>query len=213
MKKISILLVDDHDILLDGIEAILQDDLSLDVKGKAHNIAEAESLFLAIRPDILITDISLGNESGLDLTTSLLNRYPGTKIIVLSMHQEVQHITSLMRAGALGYLLKTVKKEELYLAIQRVCEGEEYIQQSLRQAYSRAVKQLDTANATHQLSSREIQILKLIVEGNTSSNISSLLFLSEYTVDTHRKNIGRKTGAKTPLSLMNFARTHGIISD
>jgi DNA-binding NarL/FixJ family response regulator len=210
MHKIRIILVDDHDIVMDGIESILKEHTQLQVVGKASSATIAETLIHKHQPDLVITDISMGEVSGVELTKYIMARFPLTKVIVLSMHDGMQYISYALEAGALGYLLKSVKQEELFLAIRTVMSGQQYIQLSLAREYARARQQQTTHKQTS-LSPREIEVIRLIAQGLSTSEISKQLFLSELTVETHRKNIGRKTGAKTVVTLLNYAREQGLL--
>jgi DNA-binding NarL/FixJ family response regulator len=211
VHKVKIILVDDHDILMDGIASILNEAPNLQVVGKASSVAVAQKLIQNLQPDLVLTDISMGDVSGQELTKYCLHHFPQVKIVVLSMHDSVQHISSLLEAGALGYLLKNVKQEELLLAIDSVMSGRQYIQQSLAGNYVRAIKRQQSAEKQCPLSPREIEIIRLIAGEFTTAQISKQLFLSEHTVETHRKNIGRKTGVKTVIGLINYAREHQLI--
>lgn len=211
MEKITIVLADDHDILMDGIESILNEAPNLRVVGKASSAAIAEDLVQKLQPDLLLTDISMGEVSGLNLTRNIVQKFPLTRIIVLSMHDDMQHISSMLEAGAQGYLLKNVKQAELFAAIDQVMAGRQYIQQQLTTCYSRFVQQKKEGRKNSQLTPREIEIIKLIAREMTSAEISRELFLSELTVETHRKNIIRKTGTKTVIGLLNYAREHSIL--
>ena len=211
MEKITIVLADDHDILMDGIESILNDSPNLQVVGKASSATAAEDLVQKLQPDLLLTDISMGEVSGLSLTKNIMQKFPQTKIIVLSMHDDMQHVSSLLEAGALGYLLKNVKQPELYEAIEHVMAGRQYIQQMLAGSYTRFNQQKKEGRKNSQLTPREIEIIKLIANEMTSAEISRELFLSEHTVETHRKNIIRKTGDKTVIGLLNYAREHNVL--
>ncbi|MDQ7947455.1 MAG: response regulator transcription factor [Pedobacter sp.] len=210
LDKIKVFLVDDHDILMDGIEAILQRSANICVIGKANSVEMAEQYLKVKQPDVLLTDINMGNRSGLDLTRMVKEKYPQIKIIVLSMYDDNFHIANLLKAGASGYLLKNVKNEELLRAITKVLANETYIQESLAPSYLSAVK-MTKQEKLHNLSPREIEIIKLIVEENTTAEISERLFISAHTVETHRKNIWRKTAAKSVIGLINYARKHQII--
>ena len=211
MEKITIVLADDHDILMDGIESILNDSAHLQVVGKASSANAAEDLVQKLQPDLLLTDISMGEVSGLSLTKNIMQKFPQTKIIVLSMHDDMQHVSSLLEAGALGYLLKNVKQPELFEAIEHVMAGRQYTQQMLAVSYTRFNQQKKEGRKNSQLTPREIEIIKLIANEMTSAEISRELFLSEHTVETHRKNIIRKTGAKTVIGLLNYAREHNVL--
>lgn len=211
LDKIRIILADDHDILIDGIESILNEAPHLQVVGKASSADAAEALVKKLEPDLLLTDISMGAVSGLDLTKRVLRQFPLTRIIVLTMHDDAQHITDMLQAGALGYLLKNVKQAELFTAIEQVMQGQQYIQQSLSAQYNRFIQQKKQNKKNSQLTPREIEIIKLIAQEMTTAEISRQLFLSEHTVETHRKNIVRKTGARTVIGIVNYAREKGLL--
>jgi DNA-binding NarL/FixJ family response regulator len=211
VEKTKIILVDDHDILMDGIASILNEAPGLQVVGKASSAGMAEMLIQKLRPGLVLTDISMGEVSGLELTRRITQQFPLIRIIVLSMHDTVQHITSLLEAGAMGYLLKNVKQEELFTAIKNVMAGRQYIQQSIAGSYARARQQQWSAGKQSLLSPREIEIIRLIAQELTTAEISRQLFLAESTIGTHRKNIARKTGVKTVIGLINYAREHGLL--
>lgn len=211
MESVKIILVDDHDILMEGITSILHEAADIQVIGKACSAAIAEKLIKKQQPDLVLTDISMGEISGLDLTKRITDLFPLIRTIVLSMHDDVQHISSLLEAGAMGYLLKNVKQQELFLAIREVMAGRQYIQQSLAGTYAHANKIRREAEKQSPLSPREIEIIRLIASGLTTAEISQQLFISELTVETHRKNIGRKTGVKKGIQLLHYAREHGLL--
>ncbi|RYZ20026.1 MAG: response regulator transcription factor [Chitinophagaceae bacterium] len=210
-ERTTIVLVDDHELLLDGISSILEDRPQVAVLGKATSAEDALPLIARLQPDLVLTDISMGQQSGLWLTKTLGEQFPLIRVIVLSMHESTQHISSLLEAGARGYLLKNVKPEELLTAIDRVMKGEQYLQRSIEVAYQRSVRQQQAAGAESRLTPREVEIIRLIVQGLSTPEISKTLFISEFTVETHRKNIGRKTGARTPLTLIKYAQQNGIV--
>jgi DNA-binding NarL/FixJ family response regulator len=211
MKKIKVVLVDDHDIVMDGMASLLHASPAIQVVGKAPSAAAAEALVRTHAPDLVLTDISMGEVSGLELTRTLAQQYPLVRVLVLSMHDDAGHISALLDAGADGYLLKNVKQAELFAAIETVMSGKQYIQQSIAPAYARARQRQGEGGEQSALTPREIEILGMIVRGQTTAEISRRLFLSERTVETHRKNIGRKTGAKTVITLVNWAREHGML--
>lgn len=208
---IRILLVDDHDIVMDGIASILSEATHLQVVGKASSASMAEKLIAQLQPDLVLTDISLGEVSGLELTRKIVQGFPAIKVMVLTMHDGVQYISSLLEAGALGYLLKNVRQEELFTAVEQVMSGRQYLQQSLAGAYARAVRAQLQAEKQSNLSPREIEIIRLIAREFTTVEISRQLYLSEHTIETHRKNIIRKTGVKSVIGLMNYAREQGLL--
>jgi DNA-binding NarL/FixJ family response regulator len=171
----------------------------------------AQSLVRRCQPDLVLTDISMGAVSGLALTKWIMQQFPATKVIVLTMQDSLQHISGMLEAGALGYLLKNVRQEELLTAIESVAAGRPYIQQSLAPSYARSLRQLQVAEKQSPLSPREIEILRLVAQDLTSAQISRHLFLSVHTIETHRKNIIRKTGVKSTIGLLNYAREQGLL--
>jgi DNA-binding NarL/FixJ family response regulator len=210
---IAVFLVDDHDILLDGIAAILKESAVklITVVGRANSAEMAEQYIKANKPDVVITDISMPGRSGAELTLLLKKKYPDLKIIALSMHSEANYISSMLNAGASGYLLKTVKNDELITAICAVHKGETYIQQSLARGFVNHQHNANSTEKTKMLSPREIEIIKLIAQDMTTADISKKLYLSVYTVETHRKNIWRKTGVKSLMGLINYAKENEIL--
>lgn len=211
MEKIKVFLVDDHDILIDGIEAMLNVSDDIIVVGKANCAEMAEQYIKVKQPDVVLTDISMGKKSGLDLTNHIKANYPSMKVIVLSMHDDYFNISSMIKAGASGYLLKNVRNDELHNAIVKVINNETYIQQSIASKFINGYVKESQHEKSHNLSPREIEIVKLIAEENTTAEISKKLFISEHTVETHRKNIWRKTGAKSIIGLINFAKEHQLM--
>ncbi len=210
MERISVLLVDDHDILMDGIESILKD-ASIIVAGKADSATSAELMIPELKPHLVLTDISMGEISGIEFTRTITEKWPLTRVIILTMHDDPQYIDACIKAGAAGYLLKNVKQEELFEAIRTVMAGEQYIQRSLVGSYTRAIQKKREAEEKSPLSPREIEIIRLIAEDLTSNEISKRLFLSEHTIDTHRKNIARKTGTRSVLALVKYARDNNLL--
>ncbi|TCC94416.1 response regulator transcription factor [Pedobacter frigiditerrae] len=211
MEKVKVFLVDDHDILMDGIEAILKDADDIVVVGKANSVEMAEQYIKVKQPDVVLTDISMGKKSGLDLTKFLQHHYPKIKVVILSMHDDYFNMSTLIKAGASGYLLKNVKNEELHKAIAKVMNNETYIQQSIASKFVNGYVKDSQTEKINNLSPREIEIIRLIVAENTTIEISKRLFISEHTVETHRKNIWRKTGAKSIIGLINYAKEHQLI--
>lgn len=211
MERIKLLLVDDHDIVLDGIASLLNDIPHVQVVCKATSGALAKTLVQKHRPDLVFTDISMGDVSGLELTRFILQYDPTIRVIVLTMHESVQHVASLLDAGAMGYLLKNVRQEELLTAISSVMAGNQYIQHSIANEFNRFIRQKQVAEKQSPLSPREIEILRLVARELTTAEISQQLFLSVHTIETHRKNIIRKTGAKSVIGLLNYAREQGLL--
>jgi DNA-binding NarL/FixJ family response regulator len=192
VNRIKVLLVDDHDIVMDGIASILSEAAFLKVVGKASSAAMAEELLHQLAPDLVLTDISLGEISGLELTKRIVRNYPATKVMVLTMHDSVQHISSLLEAGALGYLLKSVRQDEMLMAIKQVMAGQQYLQQSIAGRYTRSLRLQQEATRQSPLSPREIEIIRLIAREFTTTQISQELFCRSIRL----KRIGKISFAK-----------------
>ncbi|RYY70159.1 MAG: response regulator transcription factor [Chitinophagaceae bacterium] len=209
MTPLKIILVDDHEILMDGIASLLNGMKGLTVVAKCANVEDAIRELHKSAPDIVITDISMGEETGLQLIRKIAKDFPLVKVIVLTMHDTNEFIRTMMEAGASGYLLKNVRQPELLKAIENVMNEQEYIQQELVSKYTHEPQ--DDKISRQLLSAREIEIIRLIANEMSTAEISKRLFISQFTVETHRKNILRKTGSKSVIGLLNYARKHDLL--
>lgn len=209
MSTWNVIMADDHAILLDGLSALVDRQEDLHVVGTASDGAGALEL-LAAHPDtqLLITDHSMPGMSGLELVTQVRKRYPDVKIIVLTMHDELHLYLEMEKAGVDGYVLKKDSQIELLEAIQAIRNLAGYISPALRPVIRKAASEPESPKT---LSRREKEILALIVKEYTNQQIAEALFISEFTVETHRKNIFRKTGANSLVGLVNFAHANGLI--
>lgn len=203
----EIVIVDDHVILTEGLVQMIEKKPSLRVSHTFNNCKDALSHCLASPPEILITDHTLGDGTGIELTRTLLEVHPHLKIIMLSMHDEAALVQQALDAGIGAYVLKTNSYDELIDAIYSTLAGEIFISKSL---VSPLLMQNKKAGQT-QLSPRELEILKLIVAEKSTREIAEALFLSDRTVETHRKNILRKTGTSNAVGLVKFAIREGLI--
>jgi len=215
---ITVLIVDDHKIIRDGIKSLLQDVENIKILGEASNGLEAIEFFKNQPTDVVIMDIRMPEMSGIETTKYLTENYPGVKVLALTMHDEEAFIYKMLNAGASGYLLKNVGKEEFVTAINKIYKGENYF--SLDMATKMITnlmfaKPNDTAEHVEdndmQLTKREIEVIKLIAEGLTSQDIADKLFISPRTVDTHRRNLLQKLNVKNTAELIKFAIKHNIV--
>lgn len=205
MKKYSVLLVDDHRILLDGMKNLFQD--PYEVKSTASSGKEALELIKSQDFDLLITDYEMPGINGLDLVKAMSAAQPEAKIIVLSMHDDPTVVRELFRAGASGYILKKDTYNSLSVALQKIKEGNRYMSDSIAEV----LLQDSPEESKGTLTLREIEILKLVTREMSSKQIAEILFISERTVETHRKNILRKTGATNLAGLVKYAYANNII--
>jgi len=211
MEKIKVFLINDCNKLIDGVETALNDSESIMIVGKASSAAVVEPLIRAQLPDIVLADISVCEKLGTDLTKLIKREFPKIKVMVLSMRDDFVNISAMIKSGAMGYLLKNVKCHELHKAINKVMQGETYIQNSITAEFINGYQREHHVEEVNILSPREVEIIRLIAKEYTSADISKMLFISEHTVETHRKNIWRKTGVKSIVGLLNFAYGHQLI--
>lgn len=204
----KILLVDDHTILLDGVKSLLAQEDDLQVVGQAGS-AEAALEFLKKQDvDLIITDYSMPGMDGLSLLNTVKRIAPNTKIILLSMHDEVHLVKEILKAGVNGYVLKKDTHKELLSAIRDVKNGKVYLSSDVNKLL---IINLNNPDEGKLLTDREREILKLIAKEYTNKDIAEELFISERTVETHRKNIFKKTGTNSLVGLIKFAYANNLI--
>lgn len=206
--NMKIFLTDDHVILLSGLMKILSTEDDLEVTGAASKVAETLEKLTYTKVDLLITDYNLPDGDGLSLVQVVKRKYPKMKIIVLSMHDEPHLVREILKEGIDGYLLKKDSHTELINAIKAIKEGHIYLSSDIN---AMLVKGLYGKEENSLLTTREREILKLIAKEYTNRNIAEELFISERTVETHRKNIFRKTGTNNMVGLIKFAYANNLI--
>jgi two-component system nitrate/nitrite response regulator NarL len=202
-KKIKVVLVDDHHIVLDGLESLLSNDGGFEVMASLHSGEEVLAFLQKEQPQILLTDYSLPGVSGIDFVRQVRKNYPQIKIIVLSMHDEAHIIKSILKEGAEGYLLKNIQHSELKSAIRHVSQGLPYVSPEVTRLLMEEMNR--PKGEPELLTERELDVLRLIAKELSNKAIGEKLFISERTVETHRKNIFRKTKTSSLVGLMKFA--------
>jgi DNA-binding NarL/FixJ family response regulator len=205
---IKVLLADDHPMVREGLRLAINSTSGQQVIGTAGNAAEALQLIASLKPDLLLTDISMPGVSGIELTREALKQNPGLKVIIMSMHENDAYINNAVQAGAQGYLLKDSDKNELSEAIQMVMDGGKYFSKSVSQILVNGMynKQEDaSASDNSGLSNREIEVLRLIAQGLSNKEIAAKLFLSVRTIDAHRYNIMQKLDVKNTAEMIRSA--------
>ena len=208
--SIRIIIVDDHAIMLDGLEALLCQKDGLTLVAKTVNANYALSYLRKEDADVLITDYSMPDMSGTDLIAEAKKIKPDLKVIVLSMHDEPNLVEAIIAAGADGYILKKYAHSEIIQAIDIVALGGHYWSPEINQILVRSLKK--PQDPSMELSSRETEVLKLVILEMTTREIAEKLFVSERTVETHRKNLLRKTNSKNTVGLIKYAYQNNIIS-
>lgn len=210
--KLKILIVDDHQILIDGIEAMLQDVDNFEVVGKLLDGKIALSYLMHNRVDILLTDLYMPKMTGIELTQKVKKDFPEIKVLALSVSYDVSIVHDLMDAGISGFILKTIGRSELIEAINEVSRGNVYFSREVSNEILRSLaNRNDSEEETYRLTDREIEILKLIAQEFSNADIAKQLYISERTVETHRKNIYRKTNTKTIVGLIKYAVERKLI--
>lgn len=225
--QISIVLVDDHAIVRDGIKYLLEEDNRLTIIGEGSNGYEAIKLVKSLQPDLLIIDVRMPEMSGIEALKIINSQPTTTKSIVLSMHDSEEYILESISAKAMGYLLKDASKAEVLKAIHTVYQGEKYfsgdisniIVNNLLKKSSSQINTLSTTSIsseensknTYNLTKKEIEILQLVLLGKTNKEISEELNKSKRTIETHRFNLMKKMDVKNLIELSSKAKEQGFI--
>jgi len=207
-KPMKILLVDDHIILMDGIKSLLEQEDEFEVVAAKSSGEQALEYLKNHEIDMLISDYNLPGMDGLDLVKAVKRILPQTKIIILSQHDEVHLVKEILKAGVHGYILKKDTHKELVSAIKQVSRGKIFMSNDINQIL---VESLNFPEDHKLLTDREREILKLIAQEYTNKMIAEALFISERTVETHRKNIFRKTKTNSLVGLIKFSYANNLI--
>lgn len=202
----KILLVDDHTLILEGMKALLEQIQGIQVVGTAGNAFDAIALLKKAEVDIAFVDINLPDVSGIELCSKITKEFPHTQVIALSTFKQRSYVTQMIGNGAAGYLIKSADRNEIETAIQSVLAGKMYFSSEIGNA-----PEATNESEVPTLTKREKEIMKLLAEGKTSNEIASQLFLSAYTVDTHRKNLLTKFEVNNTALLITMATKHGIV--
>lgn len=205
-EPIRVALVDDHELVRDGLRALLTAMPHLEVVGEASSGAEALVLVSQVRPDLLLVDIGMKDMTGLQLTEILSRQYPGIQILILSMYDHAEYVTSSIRAGARGYVLKDAASWEIVAAIDAIAAGGSYYSADLLE------KTVSPPTDDDELTPREREVLQLLVQGLSNKAIARMLDISVRTIETHRLSIRRKLGVDTPAGLVKYALERGWLS-
>lgn len=214
-QPIRIMIVDDHNIVRHGLRQSLSQEDDITVVAETDNGRSAVELASEHNPDVIVMDVSMPDMNGIEATRQILKTNPDIKIIALSMHSEKQYVLSMVKSGARGYLLKTNLFEELLTAIRTVIEGNVFLSPEITEHIVKsAIAPNDDSEllAFYTLTSREREILQLLAEGRTHSDIADHLFISKKTVASHRLNIMQKLKMDNIPALTKFAVKHGITS-
>lgn len=216
MKKLRILLADDHIVMRTGLRALLERQPNLEVVGESENGREAIELVSSLRPDVVVMDVGMPVLNGIEATKTIVTQHPTVAVVILSMYVDESYIMRALKAGARGYLLKDSAPADLISAIQAVSQNKSFfspnVSRILAEDYVRVLKQKGAVDSYDLLTSREREILQLIAEGKANKEVATALNISPYTVETHRSHILEKLNLHNPAELILYAVRKGIIS-
>lgn len=206
--KTSILIADDHVLFNDGIKGMLAGENGFEVIAQVFSGDRLIEQLAIKKPTIILLDINMPGKTGLELAEILAKQYPDIAVIMLSMYSDKRFVQECKRMRVKGYVLKNASKEKLITAIRSVAKGETYYDPVLEEHKNK--HQDDEFIRKFSLTKRELEIIRLVKENHTAQDIANILFLSVFTVETHRRNINLKLGIKNTVGLINFAAEHGI---
>jgi DNA-binding NarL/FixJ family response regulator len=211
-KPIRVLVADDHTIVRSGIRHVLESEADFEVVGEAGSGSEAITLASDLQPDVVVLDISMPGQSGLEVAAQLRGS-SAARVLILSMHNNAEYVLESVRAGAHGYLLKDTAASELRSAIRAVCRGESYFSPPVASRLTAAVRgeQALQRSQLDQLTGREREVLLGIARGRTNKEIAAELGISHRTVETHRESLMRKLQIHTVAELTRFAIGAGVV--
>jgi DNA-binding NarL/FixJ family response regulator len=208
---IRVLLADDHAIIRDGLRALLQSIPDIEVVDAVSNGRTAVQRTIELRPDVVVMDIAMPDLNGIEAARILREKLPAARVVMLSMHSDSEHVYRALEAGAVGYLLKESAGEEVVSAVRAVQLGRTYLSRSLETLERRSATRADRS-PLDSLSTRERQVLQLVVEGRSSAAIAAMIHLSPKSVDTYRSRLMKKLGVSDVTGLVKFAIQHGLTS-
>jgi DNA-binding NarL/FixJ family response regulator len=206
---IRVFIVDDHPVVIEGIHSLLQHEKDIEWAGQAMNAQSCLGFFVGNTAHVVLMDINLPDISGVELCAVMKEKYPGVMILGLSTFNQGLYIKKMMENGASGYILKNASRDELLTAIHAVHEGSIFFSGEVGQALQEYQRSSKTELPL--LSRREKEILELIAEGFTNPQIAEKLFLSQFTIDSHRKNLLAKLNVKNTATLIKFAVENKLI--
>ena len=228
-STIHVLLADDHDILRQGLKMLLSMQQEMQVVGEARTGREAVAMAQELRPDVVVMDITMPDMDGLEACQVIRSQQPATQVLMLTMHESEEYFLQALRMGAAGYLVKKAAPSDLQMAINSIAQGGAFLYPGLAKALIRSyvaspesaspasndhemMNASSLAQALRVLTPREVEVLRLVAEGNTNQEIADQLTLSIKTVQTHRANVMEKLDLCDITHLVRFAVHHGLIS-
>jgi two-component system response regulator NreC len=210
---IRAVVVDDHAVVRSGIKLLLEREEDIEVVGEAGNAKDAIFRARALKPDVMLLDVVMPGESGIDVLPKLLKESPETKVLVLSMQDDPNYVREAFAAGAAGYVLKEAADEEVVSAIREIADGGRYVHPALGARMVAADAEARAAAEADPLSDREREVLRLLALGHTNQEIAQMLYISVRTAETHRAHIMQKLRLSTRAELVRYALSHGLLDE
>jgi two-component system response regulator NreC len=210
---IKVVLVDDHAVVRSGLRLLLNNHEDIEVVGEAGNAKDAIFRARALKPDVILLDVVMPGESGIDVLPKLLQESPDTKVLVLSMQDDPSYVREAFAAGASGYVLKEAADEEVVSAVREIAGGGRYVHPALGARMVAAEAEERAAAEADPLSEREREVLRLLALGHTNQEIAHQLYISVRTAESHRAHIMQKLRLGTRAELVRYALAHGLLQD
>jgi len=204
-RPIKIFILDDHRVISDGLKLILESKPGYQVLKAFTNPASLLQEIKVQQPDLIITDITMPGMNGLELSKRVLSEYPKTKIVMLTMHIQGEYVKSAIKAGVMGYVLKDSAPDDLFTAIESVMSGNKYISPKAQNGF------FELGRPKTELTARESEVLQALAMGMNTKQVAEKLFISNHTVETHRKNLLTKTESKNIAELIVWGVSRGYI--
>jgi two-component system, NarL family, response regulator NreC len=209
---IKVVLVDDHAVVRSGLRLLLDAHQDIEVVGEAGNAKDAIFRARALKPDVMLLDVVMPGESGIEVLPALLKESPDTKMLVLSMQDDPSYVREAFGAGASGYVLKEAADEEVVSAVREIAAGGHYVHPALGARMVAAEAQERAAVDADPLSEREREVLRLLALGHTNQEIAHELYISVRTAESHRAHIMQKLHIATRAELVRYALSHGLLA-
>ena len=208
-----VLLVDDHAVVRAGLRRVLEAEPDIEVVGEAGTARDAVLEARATKPDVILLDVVMPGESGVDALPRLLKEAPGARVLVLSMQDDPRYVREAFAAGASGYVLKEAADSEVVGAVREVAAGGRYLHPALGARVISAEEEARAATEADPLSDREREVLRLLALGHTNQEIAKMLYISVRTTETHRAHIMQKLRLKTRAELVRYALANGFLDE
>lgn len=210
---IKVVLVDDHAVVRSGLRLLLDAEDDMKVVGEAGNAKDAVFRARALKPDVILLDVVMPGESGIEALPKLMKESPATNVLVLSMQDDPSYVREAFAAGASGYVLKEAVDEDVVSAVREVASGGRYVHPALGARMIAAEAEERAAAEVDPLSDREREILRLLALGHTNQEIARQLYISVRTAESHRAHIMQKLRLSTRAELVRYALSHGLLAD